>query len=34
MKVFSLDYDRSSVRDYVDKLESYFDNTSNIYKGE
>ena len=34
MKVFSLSSDRSSVRDYVDKLESYFDNTSNIYKGE
>ena len=27
-------YNRCSVRDYVDKLESYFDHTSNIYKGE
>ena len=27
-------FNRSSVRDYVDKLESYFDYTSNIYKGE
>ena len=25
---------RTTVRDYVDKLESYFDHTSNIYKGE
>lgn len=25
---------RSTVRDYVDRLESYFDYTSNIYKGE
>ena len=25
---------RSTVRDYVDRLESYFDHTSNIYKGE
>lgn len=24
----------TTVRDYVDKLESYFDHTSNIYKGE
>lgn len=24
----------STVRDYVDKLESYFDHTNNIYKGE
>lgn len=27
-------FNRSTVRDYVDKLESYFDHTSNIYKGE
>ena len=32
MKVFSLSSDRSSVRDYVDKLESYFDNTSKYIK--
>ena len=24
----------TKVRDYVDKLESFFDKTSNIYKGE
>ncbi len=34
LKMFSLSSDRSTVRDYVDKLESYFDHTSNIYKGE
>ena len=27
-------FNRSTVRDYVDRLESYFDYTSNIYKGE
>ena len=24
----------STVRDYVDELENYFDNSSHIYKGE
>ena len=29
-----ISFNRSTVRDYVDNLESYFDHTNNIYKGE
>lgn len=33
LSLYSL-FNRSTARDYVDKLESYFDYTNNIYKGE
>ncbi|MEE0879134.1 MAG: hypothetical protein UH788_07635 [Treponemataceae bacterium] len=29
-----LSFNRSTVRDYVDKVESYFEHTDNQYKGE
>ncbi len=34
LNMFAFYSGRSSVRDYVDKLELYFDHTSHIYKGE
>ena len=34
LNMFSFYTGQSTVRDYVDKLENYFDHTSNIYKGE
>ena len=34
LSTFSFYASRSTVRDYVDKLELYFDHTSHIYKGE
>mgnify|MGYP003289218160 CR=1 FL=1 len=33
LSLYSL-FNKSTARDYVDKLESYFDYTNNIYKGE
>ena len=34
LSTFSFYASRSTVRDYVNKLELYFDHTSHIYKGE
>lgn len=34
LNMFAFYSGRSTVRDYVDKLELYFDHTSHIYKGE